>query len=363
MRNLAKFNKELEVKYANYRQNFEAQQQLLDGPKEHFFQCIDRFPNLQLITLMTDQCEHLLSNRFTERYIEDCAVPMANGASHSPWQLQGMLRPGIKHLRASQLSLKFFDGTDGRSEEWLQSVLQDLDSLALQFHVTSEYETPQKTNYLYTIGCAKDLKELAINFSTSLPTCRLYEIFPEGQSFSKLHRLGLGSFTTTEEEVMTMLKLQPALKSLLFSDVTISIGEWRSLFKGLRTLNLDDLTVGGTLKDSTVELETSHYSAESWQARNGPPLSLSRAIELWVIYPLPEADGWGDPVEWFESGDYASYEDLEEEYGPPPDDNGIGSDDNVDDSDDETVDMEEQVELSDIETDDNVTTTSPMAID
>lgn len=338
MRNLAKFNKELKVKYAKYRKIFDAQKQLLEGPKEHFFQSVDKFPNLQRITLGTSLCQHLLSRRFIDRYIQDCAIPLAIDPSQSPWQLQSMLRPGIKTLHAAHIALKFFNGEDGRSEQWLHSVFRELDSVSFQFNVSSKYGTVQEANYLYTIGCAKDLKQLTINFSTSLSMGHLYEIFPEGQSFSKLHFLDIECFTATEEEMMTTLKLQPALKWLYLSDVTLSTGGWRSLLKRMRNdLSLRSLYAAGKFKDATIELDTDNFSVDAWLDDEKIPLSV--AIESYVVDSGDEddddedlEDAW-NPVTRVEDGDFAPYEELRSEYGPVSGDIDDDLDDDLIDSD------------------------------
>lgn len=344
-RNLAKFNKELDVKYANYRQSFEAQERLVQGPKDVLFSCIDQFPNLQNITLATDQCRHLLSQRFIDRYGQDCAIPISVDPSQTPWQLQNILRPGIKRLDARQLSFRFFDGQSGRSKKWLQSMFRHLDHLSLWIRHDASSDGDEiasmlrNTNLSYAIGTATDLTRLLVNFSTVLPVGRLKDIIPHGKSFQQLRDLNLESFTTTENELLEMLKLQPSLKSLDLADVTLSSGTWLDLLRRMRDdLHLKFFTSGGVLSDVMVELNTDHYSLDAWQ--DGEMMSLGVAIDLYIIDSdlLKDIDEdeqefelcW-NPVNRVEQGDFMPYDALMDEYGPV-DDSDL-EDDELDDSD------------------------------
>lgn len=352
---MAKFEKELNAKYSEYRKAFEAQERLLNGPKKFLFQCIDKFPNVQEIAFATDQCRHLLSERFLERYGQDCAVPMAIDPSQTPWELQNILRPGIKRLRARQISPKFFDGKAGRSKRWLESTFKNLDDLSLQFLVDVSSRQGENTpllrssNLSYAIGTATDLRTLLVNFSTSASVGHLRDIMPSGKSLSKLYDLNIESFISTEKELLEMLDLQPVLKYLELADVTLSTGSWRNLLRRMRqSLKLKSFIPGGMLSDDDVDLYTDHYSTDAW--RDGDRFSLSVSIDSYVTngFSYIESDEYdGDqdafercwnPVYQVEDGDFMPYEELVDLFGPIP------SSDDEDELDDDNNDLDDDLD-------------------
>lgn len=280
-----------------------------------------------------------------ERYGQDCAVPLIIDPSQTPWELQSILRPGIKRLCARQISPKFFNGESGRSKSWLESIFKDIDHLSLHIRlegsdghsITSTLRSP---NLSHAIGTATNLTHLVVNFSTVLPVGELKDIIPRGQSFQELYALNIESFTATEDEILGMLKLQPALKSLDLADVTLSTGEWRSLLNSMRhQLHLNFFTTSGVLSDSSTELYTDHFSIEAWQ--DGEMMSLGVAIDLYVTegavpdHVFEDEDDYElcfNPVNRVEDGDFSSYEDLVDELGPI-DDSDIEDSDEGDEGD------------------------------
>lgn len=329
-RNLAKFKKEIDAKYATYRSAFEAQERLINGPKHIFFNCIDKFPNIDNITLITNQCQHLLSQRFLDHYGQDCAVPMSTDRSNTPWQLQHILRPGIRNLTASQLSPAFFNGQSGRTRVWLRSVFQGLESLRLLIEPTGSIHeldaTPslQMATLSYAIGTATNLKSLNVNFTTLLSVGQLTNIIPKGTVFPQLVELGISCFTTTNNDLMDLLNSQPLLETLELGDVNLSTGNWCELFKRIRKgLHLKSVYTGGMLSDSSIILDIHHCCVDDWL--DGELWPLSSAIDLYITHSdailrdFPNEDdfeaNW-NPAVMVALGCYMAYDELVEEFGP-----------------------------------------------
>lgn len=326
-RNLAKFKKSLEDKYAKYRESFEAQQSLLSGPKEHLFECIDRFQNLEQVDLTPDRCRYLVSHRFAQRYTQDCAISLQIDPSQTTWQLQNIVRPGIKRLFAYQMSVDFFNGENGRTKAWMKSIFENLTHLSLSIQVEDfivffpVHSVICKGYLADAIGTATHLQDLSIQFSTSNAAAdHLNQIIPENVSFPQLRHLRVGSFLTTEEEMMKILKSQVNLTELDLADVVLTEGSWLNLLIRMRReLHLVDFRPDGLLIDDDVELDTDYCDIYAWQ-RDREMFTLGSAIGIFVTFC--DDDGWEEeeifmnPAHRVVYGEFASPDDLEYEFGP-----------------------------------------------
>jgi len=340
---MAKFEKAVEEKYLAYRKVFEAQQLLVEGPKDHLFNCMDGLFNLEEIILQTEGCSHMMSSRFRDKYLNDCAIPMDRQPSYTVWQLEKVLRPGIplRRLTARQLSPTFFDGKGNRSLEWLQASFKDLELLRLSFkqdfesnEADEEALVPigsrmlKETRLSQVLRSTVNLKNLTINFSgAERAACRLTEIMPGlPWSFPQLSILDLNFFQASEDELVQVLKAQPKLYGLTLAFIILTEGCWASLVRRLRNdLILGTCWLEGILEDPSGLYSTDLCDRDMW-ATEHDIWNLSMALDLHITEPICDYaesgfDDEGDfdlccnPIHRY-ADDFADEEELTFEFGP-----------------------------------------------
>jgi len=298
-RNIAKWEKEVEAKYKTYRKNYEAQQLLLSGPKAHFFECMDRFPNLKDVVLRTDApCKHMFSQRFRSRFCNDCAIPISMETAPTTWQLEHILRPGVKSLSVRLLSPKFFSGEGARTPDWLVSMFKDLESVQLMFKL--EGETLQQLGDSFqhvrmlenghlasALSKCHNLKCLAINFHPSFGLATgttLHDALPAGHTFPKLQSLDLDFFTTTEDTLLEVLERQPELDRLCIAYAHLSAGSWPSVIQRMRRkLKLVEFICQGYMEDGDTLYPMDLCDKSAWS--DGERITLATCVDGYVTDP------------------------------------------------------------------------------
>lgn len=286
-RNLEKFNKDIEAKYAIYRQSQEAQQLLVNKMRDVLYPSTEQFHNLiELDYHSGSLCPHYLSRRFRQRYIEDCAIPQSDDPKSTVWQLERLLRPGLRSLHMSQISPRLFDGEGIRTQQWLSQIFASLQKINIGFRqeridsnnelvaiIDSNDDEPvlTKGNLLpHALRQATNLDFLQINFMPNLraSAAALENIMPTIR-FERLARLDLDYFTCRAEELLRLLKAQPKLYWLALSNVTLSKGTWVSLGEKMRqSLHLEEFVCAGYLEDPTAQYMTGFCSRDEWSMRN-----------------------------------------------------------------------------------------------
>lgn len=377
---MAKFEKEVEEKYLAYRKVFETQQLLVQGPKDHLFRCIEGLSNLEEVTVQTDGlCSHTISQRFRDKYLTDCAIPINRYSSHTVWQLEKVLRPGVKRLTARHLSPAFFDGKDNRSPEWLQTIFRHLNLLRLSFRQDHDSDVAddaasmpvgsrmlKHTQLSKVLTSAVKLKELTINFSgAERVACSLPEIMPQ-VCFPQLRRLDLDFFEAEEDSLLRLLKAQPKLYSVSLAFTVLKEGRWASLVRRMRTdLNLEECSLWGMLEDSAQIYSTDLFERDMW-AIEGEKWTLSMALDVHITDKLDDYAAAGfdneanfdlccNPINRY-NDEFADEEDLVFEFGPI--DSDVDNDSDTDTS--QTASTEDEDEsLPDLE---DIATT-PMSLD
>lgn len=308
-RNLAKFEQHIEDRYLRYRRQFDAQQLLVKtaAAAGSFFDCIDRLLNLNEVCLRTDgYCAHMVSSQFREKFSKDCAIHLSNDSSPTIWQLEKIVKPGLKRLCARKITPKFFDGQEGRSQAWLNSIFSSLEVVQLMFRQDRESEIADVTSsqpigsrmlentLLSSALCsATNLKSLTVNFHAVVERTAgsLMQILAHN-SYPNLISLDIDFFSTTEEYFLQILKSQPNLKDVNVAFACVTEGYWHSIIKRMRNdLSLRSFFCSGMLEDPDQMFSTDLCDRELWS--DGERLTLGVAIDLYVtdpLYPMGEED-------------------------------------------------------------------------
>jgi len=379
---MAKFEKEVEQKYLAYRKVFEAQQLLVQGPKDHLLRGIEGLSNLEEVALQTDGlCSHTISQHFRDKYLTDCAIPIDRYSSHTVWQLEKMLRPGIKRLTARHLCPKFFNGEDERTVAWLRTIFEHLELLRLSFRQDHESDmeddaalVPVGSRMLLNsqlsnvLDSAVNLKELRINFSGAERVAGNLANIMHQTSFPQLNRLDLDFFEAAEDSLLALLKAQPKLSKLELAFTVLTKGTWASLVRYMRSdLRLEECSLWGMLEDPSEIYSTDRCDRDMW-ANEGEKWTLSMALDIHITdridnYATAGFDNEEDfdlccnPILRYED-DFADEEDLAFDFGPTNSD----KEDELDDSDDSSApstDSDGEESLPDLE---DIATT-PMSLD
>ncbi|KAK5949872.1 hypothetical protein OHC33_009057 [Knufia fluminis] len=383
-RSMAKFEKEVEEKYLAYRNVFEAQQLLVEGPKDHFMRCIEDFPRLEEVALQTDGlCSHTMSRQFRDKYLTDCAVPLNRYSSHTAWQLQMILRPGIKRLTARHLSPKFFDGKDNRNLQWLQARFEHLAVLRLSFRQDLEEDAaddaasvPVRSRMLKNtclndvLESAVNLKTLAVDFSGTERTAASLAQITHQISFPHLEQLNLDFFEAAEDVLLRFLKAQPKLHSVSLGFIVLTAGSWASLVRDMRTdLELKGCSLWGVLEDPTGIYCTDLCDRDMWV--DGDRFTLEMALDMHITDKTNNYSNTGcrdeaefdlcwNPIHRYDDNDFRDDEDLEFEFGPVDGDEDDESDTDLSLASSTEEDADEDDEsLPDLEE----ITTTPMSVE
>lgn len=380
-RNLAKFEQHIEDRYLRYRRQFDTQQLLVKeaATEDSFFECIDRLLNLNEVCLRTDgYCAHMVSSQFRKKFSKDCAIHLSNDSSPTIWQLEKIVKPGLKRLCARKITPKFFDGQEGRSQAWLNSIFGSLEVVQLMFLQDRESEIADVTSFLptgsrmlentllsSTLSSATNLKSLTVNFHAVIESTAgsLTQILAQN-SYTHLTSLDVNCFSTTEEYFLQILKAQPSLKDVNIAFACITEGYWHSLIKRMRDeLSLRSFFCTGMLEDPDQIFSTDLCDRELWS--DGERLTLGVAIDLYVtdpLYPMGEEDfdKFNDDLDFDDvwnpiyriEDDFDEEDQLAFEFGSIRD----SDEDNDDDSPNVSDDEEE-------EDDENDDAPTPMSLD
>lgn len=362
-RNLAKHEEMIQERYHRYQYLFLEQQDLVEKMSSRSSEAImllrhiENLPNLKEIVLRTDfSCPHMVSTKFREKYISDCATPISINSSQTIWQLEQVLKAGLDTLSARCISPGLFDGKGGRTAEWLSSIFSELKNISLMFRLESEVELSPSDDGLmlkdsklaFALAYSKNLNTLTVNFqpgpNLERGVANLTDILP-CKTFSQLRILDLDFILSTENQLLDVLKAQPMLAYLDLAFMTLTAGDWASTVRRMRSeLNLRSFVTGGLLEDAQRTFSVALFSKMQWE--DGEKCSLRAELDLFVTdssYPVtieeylqdnPEEgeadyDMMWNPVNRIEN-DFMEEEELEYEYGPIDDD-----DDDIDDSDDD----------------------------
>ena len=228
-RRLKQFNTELEHKYEDYRAIYEEQQSIDHAVLSNNISKL----RLKDLTLETGAaCSHMSSPQFRRKYCTDCAIPLARSPAHTVWQLQHSIVPGLKTLRGLQISLDFFNGTGVRTQEWLDARFSGLRVLTMRFKYWGDDASSKPVSLTKSLlpttllTASATLKSLAINFLI-LGEDRWAGSIDDiiSTSFPELTFLDLDFLKTTEDKLISMLKLQPKLSSLFLAFLTLTNGD------------------------------------------------------------------------------------------------------------------------------------------
>lgn len=374
-RNLKKWKSDLESKYLQYRNTYEAQQLLLKGPKTHLFECLWNFPKLKNVALRSDvPCHHMLSERFKEKYCRDCAIPLSIDSTQSTWQLESILRPGMKSLSARILSLTFFKF---HSQNWLNTMFQELEVLSLTLRPESEIlpgtpstqdtDVHQCGQLIATLSACQNLKSLCVNLCTQGGSdfkMNFDDMFPANHIFTKLTTLDVDCFTSSENKFLQALKKQPKLKSLAVACSRLTQGDWPTVIQRMRReLKLTDLFCYGYLEDSDSFYPMDLCDRDAWI--DGQKITLGFSVCCYVTdhdYPDMHESGFTDdehdlffnPLRCMDD-DYEDDGMLKKLYGPVSD-----SEDDDDDDDDDGDDESDSDHDTDMDSTSSISSIPPL---
>ncbi|KAL6249717.1 hypothetical protein RBB50_003572 [Rhinocladiella similis] len=359
-RNLAKFQKEIENKYDRYRQVLDDQQNLIKGPtySELLGPSIRRFPRLTKIELNTvGRCKHVLSERFLETFATDCAMPIEGDTKHTKEQLRHLLFPlgrpltNLLELAVHVLSPKFFSGYMPRDMICLAFSNLKVIELGLRLErdeVVTWGDMPADTCYgdlrkgllRDALGAATGLEKLTVNFEDygyHGPCANMKTVLGD-HSWPKLHYLDLDCLSTTQDNLLAMLKRQPSIHTFKLGFVTLEQGSWIEATRRMRKeLNLAFFSAQGILEDSE-QMYPMHFIDSEAYVDSFVEMTMSDSLDVYVTsrYGSNEDDEDDDDEDLhpLEHDDFGDPEELRTDYGPFSDEDS----ELLNDSDDSDMD-------------------------
>ncbi|KAJ9642241.1 uncharacterized protein PV06_03199 [Exophiala oligosperma] len=342
-RNLAKFQKEIENKYDRYRQVLNDQQDLIKGTtySEVLGPSIRRFPRLTKIALNTvGRCKHVLSERFLETFAIDCAMPIEGDTKHTKEQLKHILFPqsrpltNLRELAVHVMSPKFF--SDYMPRDMICVAFSNLKVIELGLRLERDEvvtwgDMPADTCYgdlrkgiLRDALCAATgLESLTVNFEDygyHGPCTDMKMILGE-HSWPKLNYLDLDCLSTTQDDLLAMLKRQPAIHVFKLGFITLERGSWVDATRRMRReLKLAAFSAQGILEDSEQMYPMHFFDSEAY-VDSFLEVTMSDSLDVYVTSrygsnELDHDDDEEDDLHPLEHDDFGDPEELRMDYGP-----------------------------------------------
>ncbi|EXJ95322.1 hypothetical protein A1O1_00442 [Capronia coronata CBS 617.96] len=333
-RNVAKFNHDMMVKYERYRNFYDRQQKVLKSTAydDLISPSIPCFPRLENIVLSTiGRCKHVLSKRFLEMFAVDCAMPPESDTKYTKEQLKHLLFPRgeplttLRSLEVNVVSPKFFAGYLPR--DLMCQAFQNLKIINLNFRLEKDdrydleyltadscYKGLNEGHLRAALAAAEGLQDLTINFDDFgfFGACTDIKHVLGDHSWPNLDTLDLDCMSATEDNLLSMLKRQPALRSLKLGFITLEEGRWpTATLQMRRDLKLTKFAAHGFLEDPDQMYPMHFIDAEAYLV-DFTHSTLDAALDVYVTDSFDESDDY-HPLE---DTEFADPEDVREEYGP-----------------------------------------------
>ncbi|KIV91751.1 hypothetical protein PV10_06258 [Exophiala mesophila] len=328
-RNMSKFANEISARFDNYRNLFQAQQELIEAPD--LPTSLPHFPKLKKVVLFTvGRCKHVLSDRFLKAFATGCAMPVEHDTYYSKGQLKFLLfrhgRPvtTLEHLEAHVVSPKFFTGFLPR--ESLCQVFANLRVIELRLRLEKDHHrdldltTVERCYSGLSKGILRDclasatkLEKLTVNFEDYGfygPCTNLKNVLGD-HSWPNLTALDIDCMSATQDQLITILTRQPALRDLRLGFFVLTAGKWTDTTRQMQTkLKLDMFCPTGLLEDPDCMYPMSLIQKSTYLL-NFARLTMADALSFFVT----ELNS-NDDYHPLEDESFADPELLRDEFGP-----------------------------------------------